>query len=227
MDPGDHTHLVIQQHQGNGCATVPVDGGLTGTCLAESTDSGGTWKLLTLPTGWGEDSTTVILNRTTWLSTCSGMWLTTDEGVTWKLLNTDYASANYYQSYVWQDADGHYYVPSTTCCGPNGLLQSPPNDASSWSQVTNSPQGTVMFPTSTQLVYSDMFDNAVEAGTSGSYWIASQHSPTAWSSFEGPPTGPPTKGALGGAGAFMAYDKVHHVLYMSTFATGLWETVIE
>ena len=214
MDPGDHTHLVIESH-GN-CASGS-------TCAAESSDSGGTWTLIDMSAvgGWAEDSTVAIVNRTTWLycGLFSGLFRTADEGVSWQAVDAGGAlpSCNYYEPYVWQAASGSYYVPAIAYAGA-GLLQSPPDDTSSWTIVANSPQGEVLTPTGTSLVL---------AKTDGTYWIASQSDPTTWKTWVGPPVGMPSGANLGAAAYFMAYDRVHHALYVSTFSTGLWETVME
>ena len=64
--------------------------------------------------------------------------------------------------------------------------------------------------------------------TSAAYGIASKSDLTTWKAFPGPETGAPIgAGALGGIPEFVAYDSVHHVLYVSTNGTGLWQTVIE
>jgi hypothetical protein len=215
MDPTDHTHLVVESH-GN-CASGHA-------CAGESTDSGATWTLIDLTAvgAWAESSTVAIVNRKTWLycGLFSGLFRTADEGASWQTMQDMGAlpSCNYYESYVWQASDGRYYVPAIAYAGP-GLLQSPSNDTSSWTIVANSPQADLLMPTEV---------NLVAAKNDGTYWTATQSDPTTWQTMTGPPAGAAAvMGNLGGSAEFMAYDKPHHALYVSTFSTGLWQTVME
>jgi hypothetical protein len=225
MDPGDHTHLVIESHQGSGCTYA--DGAL-GTCLAESTDSGTTWTLLEIPQAWQENSSVAILSRKTWLwgGFFGGLWQTIDEGATWTEVIVDdagaphglpnaYAETNYYEPYSWQDSAGRYYLPSKSWFLPGGVLRSEPNDASHWSAIPGSPQGQFLYPTSTQLVISSEADPH--------YYIASQTDPTKWAALAGPDAGVNSQGGLG---VYAAYDSTHHILYSSCFNSGLWEKYV-
>ncbi|HTB73574.1 MAG TPA: hypothetical protein VK762_10040 [Polyangiaceae bacterium] len=214
VDPADHTHLVIESH-GN-CASGNL-------CSAESSDSGATWRLIEMPSvgAWAENSTVAILDRKTWLycGLFSGLYRTADEGTSWQAMDAgSLPSCNYYEPYVWQAKDGRYYVPAIAYAGP-GLLRSLPGDTSTWSIVANAPQDEVLIPTGVSLV---------AAKSDGTYSIASQSDPTTWKTFTGPAAGSAAvKGNLGGGAYFMAYDGTHHVLYASTFSTGLWQTVID
>ena len=181
MDPSDHTHLVIESHQGDGCTYVGPDGGtIVGTCLAESTDSGTTWTLITLPQPWEEDSSVAILTRKTWLwgGFFGGLWQTADEGATWAEVSVNdagsspglpntYAETNYYEPYSWQDYAGRYYLPTLSWFVPGGVIRSEPNDTSRWSAIAGSPQAQFLYPTSTQLIQSsesNPLDTAEERG---------------------------------------------------------------
>jgi hypothetical protein len=224
LDPTDHTHIVVESHQGQDSAAGMCG---TDTCIAESTDSGVTWKLLTIPIAWVEDSSVAILNRTTWLhcSIYKSIWYTQDEGVTWHSSPTPngaVVSCNWYQPYVWQTSAGEYVLPSTTQGGSGGIFLAASKSISSWTLVANSPQGQMLMATANNLV--------VGGGNSAAdavYAIASQSDPTTWKPFPGPPTGTPVAPSVGGFPEFMAYDGAHHVLYVSTYTTGLWQAVIE
>ncbi len=219
IDPTDHTHLVIESH-GN-CASGHL-------CAAESSDAGGTWKLIDMATvgAWSENSSIAMLDRKTWLygGLFSGFYRTSDEGATWSAVDVMGAlpSCNYYDPFVWQASDGRYYVPAIAYAGP-GLLRSAPNDSSTWTLVPNSPQATALVPTATHLVMAKMSGEA--------FYIASQSDPTTWTDFPSP------MGTTGtGTGAFLAYDKVHHVLYATNWnkladdsgaPAGLWQIVTD
>jgi hypothetical protein len=225
MDPGDHTHLVIESHQGSGCTyDAGADGGGIGTCLAESTDSGQTWKLLEIPQPWEENSSVAILSRKTWLwgGFFGGLWQTADEGATWREVPVDdagsspglpnaYAETNYYEPYVWQDSTGRRYLPTRSWFLPGGVIRSEPNDTTRWSAIPGSPQAQFLYPTSTQLVMSSEGDPH--------YYIASQSDPTTWKDLPGPDAG---LNSQGGLGVFTTYDSSHHILYSACFNSGLW-----
>lgn len=229
MDPGDHTHLVIESHQGSGCTyDAGADGGAVGTCLAESTDSGMTWKLLEIPQPWQENSSVLILNRSTWLwgGFFGGLWQTADEGVTWtEVLVNDagsspglpnaYAETNYYEPFSWKDSSGRYYLPTKSWFLPGGVIRSEPNDTTHWSAVPGSPQAQFLYPTSTQLVMSSEADPH--------YYIAAQNDPTVWAEMPGPEAG---LNSQGGLGVYEAYDGAHHILYSSCFNSGLWQKYV-
>jgi hypothetical protein len=221
MDPGDHTHLVIESHGGTGCT---YDGGAVGTCLAESTDSGVTWTLLEIPQPWAENSSVAIVNRKTWLwgGFFGGLWQTSDEGASWTEVPVNdaggsasipnaYAETNYYEPYSWKDSSGRYYLPSKSWFLPGGVIRSEPNDTSRWTAIPGSPQAQFLYATSTQLVMSSEADP--------NYYVASQSDPTTWTALDGPDAG---LNSQGGLGVYEAYDSSHHILYSSCFNSGLW-----
>jgi hypothetical protein len=216
VDPTDHTHVVVESH-GN-CASGS-------TCAAESIDSGKSWQLVDMSTvgGWAEDSAVAIVTPKTWLycGLFSGLFRTDDEGQSWNQVQVSGAlpSCNYYEPWLWKANDGRWYVPAIAYAGP-GLLRSGPDDATSWSVVDKSPQANVLFATGANLILAKSNDST--------YWIAPQTDPTTFATFAGPPAGSPAgAGNLGGGAYFMAYDAVHHALYVSTFSTGLWQTVVD
>jgi|HubBroStandDraft_2_1064218.scaffolds.fasta_scaffold21223_3 hypothetical protein len=230
MDPGDHTHLVIESHQGDGCSygTGPDGGPLIGTCIAESTDSGMTWKLLQIPQPWEENSSVAIITRETWLwgGFFGGLWQTSNEGMTWTEVSVNdagsspglpnaYAETNYYEPYSWQDSSGRYYLPTKSWFLPGGVIRSDPNDTSRWTAIPGSPQAQFLYPTSTQLVMSSEADPH--------YYVASQSDPTTWSPLDGPDA---ALNSQGGLGVYEAYDSAHHILYSSCFNSGLWEKYV-
>jgi hypothetical protein len=209
IDPANHLHVVVESH-GN-CASGAL-------CAAESLDAGSTWKLIDMSSvgGWSENSSIAMVDKTTWLycGLFSGFFRTSDEGATWLTVDAGGAlpSCNYYDPRLWQAADGRYYVPAIAYTGP-GLLQSAPNDATSWSLVSGSPQATVLLPTEKHLILS---------GRSGSFWIASQSDPTTWTALA-----TPAAWMGNDSGIFLAYDGVHHILYSSNWGLGLWQTVTD
>ncbi len=214
---------------GSGCTyDAGADGGGIGTCLAESTDSGATWKLLEIPRPWEENSSVAILSRTTWLwgGFFGGLWQTANEGATWTEVPVNdagsspglpnaYAETNYYEPYVWKDSSGRYYLPTKSWFLPGGVIRSDPGDTTRWSAIPGSPQAQFLYPTSTQLVMSSEADPH--------YYIASQSDPTTWKELAGPDAG---NNSQGGLGVFEAYDSYHHILYSSCFNSGLWQKYV-
>src|SRR5262249_28169365 len=80
MDPTDHRHIVVSFHANCKGAYAPM-------CMAETKDSGASWRLFKGPTnGWGEDSRPLVLNSTTWLyaTNLNGLYYTADSGATWE-----------------------------------------------------------------------------------------------------------------------------------------------
>ena len=210
LDPSDHTHLVVQSH---GCTSKGV------TCVAESTDSGATWSLVKIPIEWSENSSTVIVDRTTWLhaTMAAGLWRTTDSGRTWKNVapaGAGGAICNYYQPYLFQDKDGAYYLSAWTAPSNQSMMRSKPNDTSSWSLMTfgNSPGGTTIFPTKEHVFWSHQWDLH--------YFMASRNDLSQWTSFPTPPN-------VSNGGVYLAYDETHRVLYSSNFKAGLWQIMTD
>jgi hypothetical protein len=216
LDPTDPAHIVVESH-GN-CAAGK-------TCAAESTDAGATWTLIDMAAvgDWSEGSGIAIVDRKTWLycGVFAGLFRTADEGTSWQAMDVGGAlpSCDYYEPKMWQDAAGRYYLPAIAYTGP-GILASNPNDTSSFALLAKSPQADLLVASGQSLIASKQADS--------SYWIASQMVPSAWQAWTGPPAGAPAiKGNLGGAASYLTYDKVHHLLYVSTFSTGLWVTSVE
>jgi hypothetical protein len=209
IDPTNHLHLVVESH--GDCASGHL-------CSAESLDGGATWKLIDMGSvgSWSENSSIAMVDQGTWLycGLFSGFFRTSDEGTTWAAVDAGGAlpSCNYYDPRFWQASDGRYYVPAIAYAGP-GLLQSAPNDTSTWSLVAGSPQATVLLPTESHLILS---------GRDSSFWIASQSDPTTWTAF----TTPAAWNGYG-AGVFLAYDPAHKVLYSSNWGLGLWQIVTD
>jgi photosystem II stability/assembly factor-like uncharacterized protein len=209
MDPDDPGHLVVESHGPGAGACADT------TCLAESLDSGVTWHLLSIPQAWSENSSVVLLSKQTWIYAAlfGGLWQTTDQGKTWKKISDAYASANYYEPFIWKDAAGTYYLPTHQ----QGLLQSGANDPTKWSSVPNSASGTVLFPSEKNLFMADEFNMG--------YFTASQSAPNVWTKFPAPPQGGPN--SQGGGGVYLNYDKVDHILYSANFDAGLWRVVVD
>jgi len=214
MDPGDHAHLVVESH-GNCAATNK-------TCAAETADAGVTWKVIDLSAvgDWSEGSGIAIVDRSTWLycGVFSGLFRTADEGASWTQMDVGGAlpDCDYYQPRLWTDPGGRTYLAAIAYTGP-GILKSAPGDTSKWTLIDASPQADLLVATGTQLVVAKSVDST--------YFVASQSDTSTWTPLAGPPTPQPQAGNLTGP-HYLTYDPVHHVLYASTFSTGLWQTVI-
>jgi hypothetical protein len=197
IDPTDHQHLVAESHGANN--------------LAESTDAGATWKLISAP-AWGENSSLAILDKKTWIfcDFFNGLYRTSDQGASFQNVTPNGAGAvscNYYTPSVYRSASGTYYLAAG-----NGVIQSA--DTITWSLIPNSGgRHTTVVGTGEDLIAGDQW--------SLNYFIAKESAPTMWKPLPGPSGGPSGQGA-----SFMAYDATHHLLYSSNFNGGLWQTAI-
>jgi photosystem II stability/assembly factor-like uncharacterized protein len=215
MDPTDHKHLVIGTHAN--CL-----GDYAPTCQAESLDAGVTWRFFRSPPGtidpdanWEEGAGPWVINRTTWVYGGFHLWLTTNNGKDWKLLNPDpapYWSLNggEVQTHsIPHGSDGSYYLTAG-----QGVVRST-DGGLSWSLIPNSGGRSVGFVIGDGKLYSsDQW--------SASYHVADEADGTNWTEFPAPPDLPMDKGA-----PFLDYDPAHHILFSSNYGGGAWRVVTQ
>jgi hypothetical protein len=194
MDPTDHEHLVVAFH--NGCT-----GPYAPDCLAETSDSGATWRLVAIPGSAGaEGNGVIVLDKNTWLygMPFSALLRTSDKGATWSKVTNDGGWAPY------RTVKGVDYVNTA------GWVERS-SDTLHWTSVQGSPpihnligDGVTMFAGP---AYCDK----------NCFYTSPEDDGTHWTLLSTPVTGAgPDK---------MAYDPDRHMVYSSNTTAGLWRVV--
>jgi photosystem II stability/assembly factor-like uncharacterized protein len=199
MDPTDHLHLVVSTH--GGCSP-PYDP----SCIAETTDGGSSWRVLTAPEGWVEGGGLILVKRDVWIWCGSSMMVTTDAGASWSkdVLGGGSCEAEYtIRSFV-PAANGRYYLGSR-----NGVLRS--TDGVAWEHVPNTSGTLVMIAQgSAQVFAASQWQPSIRA--------ARLDEDEAWSELTAPAQ--ISEGSDGGI-PFLAFDDAHGILYASMFSGGV------
>jgi hypothetical protein len=198
MDPTDHKHVVVTFHSNCTGPTGPQ-------CMAETKDSGATWRLFKGPLGgWGEGAGPLVLGATTWLlgTTQNGLFYTSDSGATWEKV----APGADHQMY--HSPSGSFYTGSDY-----GVNRS--SDGHKWTQIAGSPNGYGIIGDGKRL-----FNSLRSAGSNQQpYFTASESDPTKWTTFASPNMAHGT--------VYFGYDADHHVLYSANTNSGLWRMVTQ
>jgi photosystem II stability/assembly factor-like uncharacterized protein len=209
IDPHDHMHLVVGTHSNCLGAYAPA-------CMAETKDGGETWTLARTPfmSGWEEQAGPYALDPTSTLYATlnEGMWLTRDNGATWKNVTPSgvkgATGGEYTVDSIQAGPDGTLYLPSIS----RGGLMTSTDHGSTWMLAQQSPQGS--------------FELGIAVGGAhvylGDHWgrsiaVAALTDLTKWSTLPAlpNPNTPP----------YLRYDETHHVLYSA--GAGLVRLVTE
>jgi hypothetical protein len=196
MDPTDHRHLVVSFHDNCSGPTGPE-------CLAETKDSGATWRLFKGPlASWGEGVGPLIIGGSSFILGTSqdGIYYTSDSGATWEKVGPGIHGLPY------KAVGGSYFTGSDY-----GTLRSP--DGHSWSVVPTAPKvfeiigdGTRMFSSSRDV-----------QGAGQPYFTSLETDGATWKAFASP--------AMPHGAVSLAYDHDHKVLYSANTSSGLWRVV--
>jgi photosystem II stability/assembly factor-like uncharacterized protein len=196
VDPTDHEHLLLTLHD-------QCKGTINWGCMAESKDSGSTWKLIKVPPpSWSHNASPFPVGGTTWLygAGSDGMFLTEDGGGTWPKV------ADQSMNQMYRAADGSYYVASL-----QGVIRS--TDLHTWTTLPKSGRAIAVIGDGHHVFASE--DSAFKV--SQPFHEAPENDPMTWTEIASP-------AGLYGANTF-AYDPDHHILYAPSTSAGLWRMV--
>jgi hypothetical protein len=199
MDPTDHRHIVVSFHANCKGAYAPM-------CMAETKDSGGTWRLFKGPvSGWGENARPFVLGATSFLyaTALDGLFFSSDNGATWAKVG---AGGNHQ---IYRAEDGFYYLGQAY-----GLNRS--TDGRTWTKVDGAPGGDGLMGDGTRLFtgYRDLPPNSQQP-----YFTALETDGTKWAALPSP--------NMGSGPVWFAVDRDHHVFYTANFDAGAWRMVIQ
>jgi len=208
IDPYDHQHLLVSFHA---ACNAPYNS----ACIAESKDSGATWKIVNGSASWsgGEDQTVWFLyNSQTWLyaSQSNGMWRTGDGGATWKMIDAAWGAHNGGQLYRAKNGVFYHADPAA------GVLRSP--DGITWSRTTGTGRGTIGLTGDGSHLYASHGPYAEDPAYLP-YYSSSESDGQAWTRLTSP--------LLSTGGYELAYDPDHHLLYSTNATAGFWRVVVE
>lgn len=204
IDPSNHQHVLLTFHE-QCLAPHPS------TCIAESMDGGGSWRLIDGQPGWDGNEGQVIFflgNSTTWLwgSQDSGFWRGTGSGTSWAAIPS-MTTSHLQGSQLVQTTSGAFVMAAA-----DGIWRSADGTAASWSIQPNTgpimggvvDDGTALF--AANCYYPGFCAKAAYSTSSddGKTWTAMTSSPDI---------------SMGGT---FAYDPGHGVLYSSNGHSGMW-----
>jgi hypothetical protein len=193
MDPSNPKHLLVTFHFNCGGAYAPM-------CMAESKDSGDTWRIFKGPaSGWEEGANPIILDEKRWLYSAGDLQYTSDSGATWEKVGSG-GSGNLYRA-----QNGKMYL------GSNGGI-SASSDGHTWTKIPSSPRATGVIGDGKNLFA--VFQNDFSGHP---YYTAAEGDPTTWTNVSTP--------QIKAGASFLSYDNDHHILYAPSWGGGLWRVV--
>jgi hypothetical protein len=208
IDPLDHLHLLLTFH-------AECNAPYTNACVGESTDGGETWALLNGEDEWvgGEGQGAHFLaggGSWIWGSQSNGLWLTTDGGDSYDLI--DASAVGHGFGGIYRAGDGAFYLGT-----PQGIKRS--TDGTTWTLVPNSGQtiagltgdGTTMWASKGFPWNVGNWPDAYQP-----FWSSPENDGQTWTQY-------PSPDLLNGGG--LAYDSDHNLLYSSNEYAGFWRVV--
>jgi hypothetical protein len=199
MDPVDPSHLVVSFHADCKGAYAPM-------CMAESKDSGTTWRLFKGPTsGWGENARPLVLGANTWLyvTWADGVYYTKDSGASWEKL-AGLPGANHQ---IYLASDGTYYLGTY-----QGVFKSA--DGHAWTKLDGSPGGADGLNSDGVRLFTGMRDSPQDQHP---FFSSPANKATPWTSLTSP--------AMAHGPVKLDYESDHHILYAANTDSGAWRMV--
>ena len=206
LDPSDHLHVIVSTHGGCKDPYGP-------SCIAETKDGGGSWKLLKAPEAWVEGGGLVLVKGGLWIWCGSSMMVTKNGGESWQadvLTGGGTCEAEYTIRLFEPAANGKYYLGSR-----NGVLVSP--DGEHWQRSPKTSGFMVMVAQGSKRVFAA---NQWSPNLS----TAKLDDDETWTEL----TAPAAQIAQGSDGGipFLAFDDDHGILYASMFSGGVARMVV-
>jgi hypothetical protein len=206
IDPSNHLHILLTFHE-------PCLAPHAGTCIAESTNGGSTWRLVDGQSTWDGREGQVIFflnDSNTWLwgSQDNGFWRSGDRGVSWQAIK-GMTTSHLQGSQLLRSSNGTFFM-----AGADGIWRSPDGAASTWSLVkdTGPIVGGLVTNGSNMFASTCYFPDSCTAR----YLRSAQSDGQKWTEMKSPAI------PLGGT---MGYDRGHNLLYSSNLQGGLWRVV--
>jgi hypothetical protein len=198
MDPTDHKHLLVSFHANCKGPTGPE-------CLAETKDSGATWRLFKGPlSAWGEGVGPIILGSSTWLlaSGQDGVFYSNNSGASWEKVAQGIFGPLY------RTAGGEYFGGSDY-----GTQHS--TDGHTWKVVPNAPRVFAVTGDGKRLFSGARYLDASQQP----FYTSSENDGTKWTSIRSP--------NIADGSVRLAVDADHHLLYSANTKSGLWRMVTQ
>jgi hypothetical protein len=214
MDPSSsadaHLHLIVTWHD---VCKSPYNQ----SCYAETKDGGVTWALRNGDASWSGMEGTVMsfIDGDRWLfsSQSNGLWLTKDQGKTWKQVPG--VGVSHGAGQLYRAPNGSFFMGAGS-----GMIFSP--DGENWMNVPDSGgliQGVTGDGTHVWASSAYPYNPGDRPAPEKRYLFAEIAKPMAWTTFDAPPM---SSGASG-----MTYDPDHKLLYSANYWDGVWRVRVE
>lgn len=219
LDPWNSEHILLTFHEGcwSNFSLPRPSPPYAGTCIVESFDGGGSWKIIAGKEGWNAGEGQIIFfldSSTTWLwgSQNNGFWRTEDSGQTWVQI-PGMATSHLQGTRMHRAKDGTFYIPAG-----DGIWRSPDGKANTWELIPGTgpivgaivSDGTTMYAST---CYGggvcDQIRILTSLETDGRTWAEM-------------PNVPKLK-----HGGNLGYDAGHKLLFSSNLISGLWRVRVQ
>jgi hypothetical protein len=220
MDPTDHMHLILGWHS---MCTLQGAPNNRKVCMAETTDGGGSFRVIWGDSRWGESEGQGewLLDHDRWLyeTTIDGIWMTYDAGGHWTQITAN--AGGHMPGQLYQSRTGTWYFGDAT-----GIFRSV--DGIAWSLVQAPGQLIAGIVGDGTTIYSSTsaWEQPILTPGTNPYIQSAESDGLTWTT--APFTTPPGSGFFTqGAAYLMHYDPVHHLLYASTGSEGFFRVATQ